>query len=106
VAQALFLEHELFNTGMRTGVLMLVAAFEHRVVVLADRGLRAQLPDGALDEVVAAMTEALQSTAWSAAFTAGIEKLEAIVRAHGFTDRGERNTLPDHLDSHRDEGDA
>ncbi len=105
-AQALFLEHELFKTGTRTGVLMLVSAFEHRVVVLADRGLRAQLPDGAFDEVVAAMTETLRSTAWSAAFTAGIEKLEAIVRAHGFVGRGERNTLPDHLDSHRDEGDA
>jgi len=105
-AQALFLEHELFNTGTRTGVLMLVSTFEHRVVVLADRGLRAQLPDGALDEVVVAMTAALQSAAWSAAFAAGIEKLEAIVRAHGFTGRGERNTLPDHLDSHRGEGDA
>jgi putative membrane protein len=105
-AQALFLEHELFKTDTRTGVLMLVAVFEHRVVVLADRGLRAQLPDGALDEVVAAMTEALRSAAGSAAFAAGIEKLEAIVRAHGFAGRGERNTLPDNLDSHRDEGDA
>jgi len=105
-AQALFLENELFNTGTRTGVLMLIAAFEHRVVVLADRGLRAQLPDGALDEVVTAMTEALRSGTKSAAFVAGINKLEAILRAQGFTGRGERNSLPDHLDSHRDEGDA
>jgi putative membrane protein len=105
-AQALFLEHELFNTGTRTGVLMLVAAFEHRVVVLADRGLRVQLPPGALDEVVAAMSGALRSGTWPAAFAAGIDKLEAIVHAHGFTGRGRDNTLPDHLDTHRGEGDS
>jgi putative membrane protein len=105
-AQALFLEHELFKTSARTGVLMLVAAFEHRVVVLADRGLRAQLPAGALDEVVAAMTEPARSGAWPAAFAAGIGKLEDIVRARGYTGRGNDNALPDSLDTHRDEGDA
>ena len=105
-AQALFLEHELFQTGARTGVLMLVAAFEHRVVLLADRGLRAQLPADALDEVVAHMTKPLRAGAWAAAFGAGIEKLEASVRAHGFTGGGTDNTLPDNLDTHRGEGDA
>lgn len=105
-AQALFLEHELFNTGTRTGVLMLVAAFEHRVVLLADRRLRARLPPGAFDEVVATMAEPLRAGTWSTAFVAGIEKLEAIVRAHGFAGRGQDNTLPDHLDTHRGEGDA
>ena len=105
-AQALFLEHELFNTGTRTGVLMLVAAFEHRVVLLADRNLRARLPAGAFDEVVAAMTGPLRAGAWSMAFITGIEKLEAIVRAHDFTGRGQDNNLPDHLDTHRGEGDA
>jgi len=105
-AQALFLEHELFNTGARTGVLMLIAAFEHRVVVLADRGLRALLPPGALDEVVAAMSGALRSGAWPAAYAAGIDKLEAIVHAHGFAGRGRDNTLPDYLDTHRGEGDS
>jgi len=105
-AQALFLEHELFNTGTRTGVLMLLAAFEHRVIVLADRGLRAQLPPGALDEVVAAMTASLRAGNQLAAFTAGIDKLEAIVLARGLTQRGQDNALPDHLDTHRGEGDA
>jgi putative membrane protein len=105
-AQALFLEHELFNTRARTGVLMLVAAFEHRVVLLADRGLRARLPAGALDETVAAMTESLRAGAWSTSLMTGIEKLEAMVRAHGLTGHGQDNALPDHLDTHRGEGDA
>jgi putative membrane protein len=105
-AQALFLEHELFNTSARTGVLMLVAAFERRVVVLADRGFRVQLPDGALDEVVAAMTDPLRSGAGATAFVAGIEKLEAIARTHGLIGPGKDNALPDYLDTHRGEGDA
>lgn len=105
-AQALFLEHELFTTSTRTGVLMQLATFEQRVIVLADRGLRAQLPPGALDEVVAAMTASLRAGNPLAAFTAGIDKLEAIVHARDLTQRGQDNTLPDHLDTHRGEGDA
>lgn len=97
-AQALFLEHELFATGTRTGVLMLVSAFEHRVLILADRNLRNRLPAGALDEVVMAMTPVLRSAQWLAAFSAGIEKLQAIVHAHGFNGRNDSNVLPDHLD--------
>lgn len=105
-AQALFLERELFNTDSRTGVLMLVATFEHRVVVLADRGLQAKLPSGALDEVIAAMTSTLQSGSSAAAFTAGIDRLESIVRAHGFTGRSGDNTLPDHIDHRRGKDDT
>jgi uncharacterized membrane protein len=104
-AQALFLEHELFDTSARTGVLMMVAAFERRVVVLADRGLRARLPAGALDDVVAAMTAPLRSGAWPGAFAAGIGKLETIVSAQGFGG-GNDDALPDNLDAQRDEGDA
>lgn len=99
-AQALFLEQELFATGTRTGVLMLVSAFEHRVLILADRNLRNRLPAGALDEVVMVMTPILRSAQWLAAFSAGIEKLRAIVHAHGFNGRSDSNVLPDHLDGH------
>ena len=105
-AQALFLEHEVFSTRARTGILMLIAAFEHRVVLLADRGLRAQLPPSALDDVIAAMTAALHTGDSYTAFVAGIEKLETLLRARGFAGHGEPNSLPDHLDSHRSEGDA
>lgn len=97
-AQALFLEHELFATGTRTGVLLLVSEFEHRVLVLADRNVRNRLPAGALDEVVMAMTPVLRSAQWLAAFSTGIEKLQAIVHAHGFNGRSDSKVLPDHLD--------
>lgn len=39
-----FLEEEVFATRDRTGVLLFLAAFEHRVLVLADSGIRAMVP--------------------------------------------------------------
>jgi len=105
-AQALFLEHELFRTGTRTGVLMLVCMFERRVVVLADRGLRARLPAGAADAVIAAMTTPLRASDWSGAFAAGIDKLEAAIQSAGLAGGARDSSLPDHLDTHRGEGDS
>ena len=97
-AQALFLEHELFQTRARTGVLMLVSIFERRVVLLADRGLRARLPEPALGEVVAAMTAPLRRRAVVPALLAGIEHLESQVRTLGLAAGAADKALPDYLD--------
>ncbi len=45
-AASAFAEHGLRFTINRTGILILVALFEHRVVVLADEGVNAQLEPG------------------------------------------------------------
>ena len=45
-AAAMFSEHGLGNTAGRTGVLILVALFEHRVVVLADEAVNEALEPG------------------------------------------------------------
>jgi putative membrane protein len=42
-AEAAFLRAEVFTTRQRTGVLLFVALLEHRVVVLADNGIDAQV---------------------------------------------------------------
>ncbi len=44
-AAAAFLEEEVFNTRDRTGILIFLALFEHRVLVLADSGIRAKVPE-------------------------------------------------------------
>ena len=62
-AEAAFLEEEVFNTRDRTGVLLFLALFEHRVVVLGDEGInRAVEPEewGAITESVAAGIRAAQ----------------------------------------------
>lgn len=52
-AAAAFAEHGLRHTREHTGILLLVALFEHRVVVLADSGVNRRLdPDHTWQEVV------------------------------------------------------
>jgi putative membrane protein len=46
-----FLEERVFATRDRTGVLVFVALFEHRVLVLADEGISERVGDGAWDEI-------------------------------------------------------
>jgi len=75
-------------------------------VLLSDQGMRTHLPSGAVDQVTRAMAPALRSGNWSDAFVAGINVLEAIVCEAGFRGGTGENRLPDHIDSHRDEGDA
>lgn len=52
-AAAAFLEQEVFATRDRTGVLLFVSLFEHRVVVLADAGIHAKLEAGVWETVAA-----------------------------------------------------
>ena len=42
-ARAFFLERELFRTGSRTGILLLVGLFERRVVIVPDSGVAGRL---------------------------------------------------------------
>ena len=51
-AQQAFLENEVFQTRDRTGILILVSLFEHRVEVLGDSGINAKVdPDDWADVV-------------------------------------------------------
>lgn len=97
-AQVMFLEHELFRTRERTGMLLLVAAFERRVILLADRGLRERLPEHLLDDVVATTTRSLSGGSLPASFAAGIELLEKLLRTQGLEGGAGEDVLPGHLE--------
>ena len=51
-AAAAFVEEEVFDTRDRTGVLLFVALFEHRFLVLADAGIRGRVEEGVWDGIV------------------------------------------------------
>lgn len=51
-AEAAFLEEEVFRTRDRTGILIFVSLFEHRVVVLGDSGINSKVEPREWDEVV------------------------------------------------------
>jgi len=68
-----FLERELFATPGRTALLVLVSMLEHRVIVLPDKGLRAQLTVAQWDSVVTRMTQHLATRATGAAVLASLD---------------------------------
>jgi putative membrane protein len=56
-AQAAFLDEEIFATRDRTGILVFLALFEHRAVILADEGIHRAVPKGVwqglIDDLIA-----------------------------------------------------
>lgn len=94
-AQSLFLERELFATGKRTGILLLVSLFERKVVILPDKGLETRLTENDLQKVIGAMTPNLKEQKIGAAFETGLEKLSHLL---GTTTSGYgENELPDEI---------
>jgi putative membrane protein len=51
-AEAAFLEEEVWRTRDRTGILVFLALYEHRAVILADQGIHRAVPSGLWQELV------------------------------------------------------
>lgn len=97
-AKAFFLDRELFDTPERSGVLVLISRFEHRVVILPDSGIAARLKDRAFDPVVDAMTSQLHRSNAFEALAEGIRVLEKTLLEAGFQGApGAPDAIPDEL---------
>jgi putative membrane protein len=79
---AAFTAHGLHYTKGHTGILILVSLLEHRVIVLADRGINEKVPPGTWDEVVQMLTAGLKSGNACEAFCRAIERCGAILAQH------------------------
>ena len=97
-AKALFLARELFATPDRTAVLLFASRYERVAVVVGDRGYDGRISAAEWEAVVAAMTRRFGDGDPTAAFTAGLDALEALLAEKGFRGEGKgRNILPDRL---------
>jgi putative membrane protein len=56
-----FLEHGVFATRDRTGVVILVSALEHKVAILGDEGIHKKLQDGGWQQHVTELTQAIKA---------------------------------------------
>jgi putative membrane protein len=69
-AQAVFLERGVFETRERVGVLLFLACFERKAVILPDIGIRRHLSAAQIDAVIAEMKPLLERqriAAWKTA---------------------------------------
>jgi putative membrane protein len=80
-AESLFLTREMFATGRRTGILLLVSLFERQVVLLPDKGLSNRLTRDAMRDVIAHMSSSLARNEINRALEDGLERLTLILEA-------------------------
>lgn len=80
-----FVEEEVFATKDRTGILLFLALFEHRVVVLADTGIHDQVADAIWHAVSDDLARGIRSGAPTAALIRAIEQCATLLVDHGVT---------------------
>jgi putative membrane protein len=83
-AAAAFTQHGLHRTAAGTGILLLVALFEHRVVVLADEGVNRRLDPGeSWQKVVDLVLEGIRAGRAGEGLVAAVRRCGEIL-AHPF----------------------
>lgn len=103
-ARAAFVDHEVFATRDRSGVLIFLSLLEHRVEVLSDSGIDAHVEPGEWDGIVAGIVRGIREG------RPGDALVEAIARCGEILDRRGLEPRPDDQDELADglrwEGDA
>jgi putative membrane protein len=95
-AESMFLRRELFKTHARTAVLILVARFERKVEIVADKGFDGRVGRDEWSRVIDSMTPPLADSRYADAFRNGLEAIETLLVAKGYAPRaGGANELPD-----------
>jgi putative membrane protein len=82
-AQGIFLQREMFATAGRVGILILVARFERRIVILPDSGIARHVSARELDAIIAAMAPHLATSQPVQAFRAGFDALAVLLNSKG-----------------------
>jgi putative membrane protein len=94
---AAFTAQGLHYTRGHTGILILASLLEHRVEVLADRGINEKVQPGTWGEVINILTAGLKSGEACAAFCTAIERCGDILAAHFPRQPDDRDELADKL---------
>lgn len=94
---AAFTAQGLHHTRGETGILILASLFEHRVEVLADRGINEKVPPGTWDQIVRIITVGLKSKNGCAAFCAAIDECSKILARHFPRSPDDRDELKNKL---------
>lgn len=97
-AHRAFVEEEVFSTRDRTGILLFVSLQEHRVEVLADKGINSVVDAGVWTEVVDLIIDGIRKKSLTDGLVEGITRCGEILRSHGVEVRpSDADELPNEL---------
>ena len=98
-ALAAFSRHGLHHTKGETGVLIYISLLEHRVEILADRGIHSKVGEGYWREEVAKIVAGIKEKRAASALAEVIQEIGAKLAQHFPAAPGDKNELPDDLRS-------
>lgn len=82
-AEMAFLEEEVFHTRDRTGILLFLSLFEHRVIVIGDSGINRQVEQGQWDGIVKNVAAGIRAGKPGEALVSGIRQCGELLQRHG-----------------------
>jgi putative membrane protein len=89
-----FLEEQVFATRERSGVLIFVALFEHRVLILADQGIDERVEDDAWTAISDEVAVGVRRGRPAQALIAAVQRCADLLVEHGISPKDSRNELP------------
>ncbi len=89
-----FVEQGLHETRDKTGILILISLFEHRVQVLADSGINAKVPEHTWEEIVEMIIAGLKSDTTCDAVCNAVKRCGDLLQEHFPIKDDDTNELP------------
>lgn len=77
-----FFNHGLYRTRDANGVLLFISVFEHKVWLLADKGIHEKIPQAQWDQLVARITSGIREGHGAEAIRGAIEAIGELLAAH------------------------
>lgn len=77
-----FFNQGLYRTRDETGVLVLISVFEHKVWILADKGINAKVHEGQWDDIVKIIIDGIKQKRQTEAICKAVEKLGDLLKEH------------------------
>lgn len=97
-ASLAFLEEEVFNTRDRTGILLFVSIFEHRIEVLGDTGISEQVTDDEWIDIVDTVRRGIREDHFADGLVEAVGMCGALLERKGVAVRpDDTDELPDNV---------
>lgn len=88
-----FFGEGLYRTRDETGILIFISVFEHKVWVLADRGINEKVSKGQWDEIVSLIIDGIKQKNQTEAICQAVKKVGELLHIHFPTKADDRDEL-------------